>query len=81
MLDLISMLLLGYYLVMALVLLVFLVWGRMDHRRHTNRRPRRTQAAQAEEVLSGTVPGHEPGQQADPAQRTQDKVLKFRRNS
>lgn len=71
----ISTLLLGYYIVVALALLVFLAWGYIDDRRQTNwrrRKPVKGEAARA-------TPAAEPERQTDPAARAPDNVVKFRR--
>jgi len=72
----ISALLLGYYIVVALALLVFLAWGYIDDRRQANwrrRKPVKGEAARA-------TPAAEPERQSDPSSRAPDNVVKFRRD-
>jgi hypothetical protein len=74
-LDLISHIVLGYYLVTGMVLLVLLAWVRIADRRH--RRDSRT--GDDLQTPTGTEPDQGPNRQADPSARPPDNVVKFNR--
>ena len=77
MLELISMIVLGYYLVMAVVLLVLLAWGRIDECRKANRRGSEPRIGNGRQTSPGMGQEHDPERQAACAA---DNVVTFRRN-
>jgi hypothetical protein len=74
-LELISHIVLGYYLVTGVVLLVLLAWGRIVDRRH--RHDSRT--GDDLQAPTGTEPDLDPNREADPGVRSPDNVVKFNR--
>jgi hypothetical protein len=75
--KLISTILLGYYLVMAVALLVFLVLRRIGDRREANRQEREIHTRRDGLASPGTHTEHEPESQVRPAP---GNVLRFRRD-
>jgi hypothetical protein len=80
MLEMINTILLGYYLVVAVALLVFLAWRYIDDRRQVNWRGRKAGGEQGAKAASGTEPEPPPARPADPDARPPVRVVKFRRD-
>lgn len=80
MLEMISKILLGYYIVVAVALLVFLMWTYLDNRRQANCRGRINRNEDGQPPRTG-VPDCIPEVPSDPDTRLPDNVVMFPRDN
>jgi hypothetical protein len=78
--EMITTILLGYFLVVAVALLVFLAWGYIDDRRQANWRLRKARSGDGAGATPETREECSPDGPVEPGASPRDNVVKFRRD-